>query len=101
MALIFQINDAGKATPKITCDDCGKVMEDHSAGVAVFDSQNAKPGTVNKPTFQGEHCQKKAGTPRSNSMPIDDFMFYLLNNIQLTPIVLEQAGRRLGERAGC
>jgi hypothetical protein len=33
-------------------------------------------------------------------MPIDNFMFYLLNNIQLTPNVLEQAGRRLGERAG-
>ena len=101
MALIFQINDAGKATPKITCDACGKVMEDHSAGFAVFDSQNAKPGAVIKPTFRCEHCHEKAGAPQSNSMPIDDFMFYLLNNIQLTPNVMEQAGRRLGERAGC
>ena len=100
MALIFQIDDEGKATPKITCDACGKVMEDHSGGVAIFDSQNAKPGAVIKPTFQCEGCQKKAGDPQSNSMPIDDFMFYLLNNIQLTPNVLEEAGRRLGERAG-
>jgi hypothetical protein len=100
MALIFQIDDTGKPTPKIACDACGKVMEDHSGGVAIFDSQSAKSGTVIKPTFQCEGCQKKAGAPRPNSIPIDDFMFYLLNNIQLTPNVLEEAGRRLGERAG-
>jgi len=32
-------------------------------------------------------------------MPIDGFMFYLLNNIQLTPNILEEAGRKLGEKA--
>ena len=100
MALIFQIDNAGKATPKITCDACGKALEDHSGGAAIFDSQNAKPGAVIKPTFQCEHCREKAGTPQSDSMSIDDFMFYLLNNIQLTPNVLEEAGRRLGERTG-
>jgi len=33
-------------------------------------------------------------------MPIDNFMLYLLNNIQLTPNVLEEAGRRLKQTVG-
>jgi hypothetical protein len=33
-------------------------------------------------------------------LPIDHFMLYLLNNIQLTPKVLEEAGRRLKDPVG-
>jgi hypothetical protein len=93
MALILQVDDEGRVRPKIRCDACGKVIESHSGATAVWDSQSTKPGAVLEPTFQCEHCKPKAGgTP---SLPIDHFMLYLLNNIQLTPRVLEEAGRRL------
>jgi hypothetical protein len=40
-------------------------------------------------------CEEKAdktSTPR-HSMPIDRFMLYVLNNIQLTPNALEEAAQ--------
>jgi hypothetical protein len=98
MALIFQVDDEGHARPKISCDVCGGVIENHSGGIAIYDSQSTKPGAVAEPTFECQHCKAKAGSAPSNSMPIDHFMLYLLNNIQLTPNVLEEAGRRLTER---
>ena len=95
MALILQVDDEGHARPKIRCDACGKVIESHSGATAVWDSQNTKPGAVLEATFQCAHCNAKAGGAPSKSLPIDHFMLYLLNNIQLTPKVLEEAGRRL------
>jgi hypothetical protein len=98
MALIFQVNDKGQARPKISCDACGNVIENHSGGIAICDSKSTKPGAVLEPISKCQNCQAKAGSAPSNSMPIDQFMLYLLNNIQLTPNVLEEAGRRLKER---
>ena len=95
MALILQVDDEGHARPKIRCDACGKVIESNSGATAVWDSQSTKPGTVFEPTFHCEDCNAKAGGAPSRSLPIDHFMLYLLNNIQLTPRVLEEAGRRL------
>lgn len=100
MALIFQVDDKGHARPKISCDACGKVIENHSGGIAICDSQGTKPGAVIEPTFECEHCKVKGRGVPSNSMPIDHFMLYLLNNIQLTPNVLEEAGRRLKATVG-
>ena len=96
MALILQVDEEGHARPKVRCDACGKAIENHSGATAVWDSQSTKPGAVLEPTFQCEHCNAaKAGGAPSKSLPIDHFMLYLLNNIQLTPKVLEEAGRRL------
>ena len=96
MALIFQVDDEGHAQPKIRCDGCDVVIENPAGSIATWDSQSAKPGTVVEPSFYCEHCKSKAGAP-SNSVPLDHFMLYLLNNMQLTPGVLEEAGRRLRE----
>lgn len=95
MALKFYVDDKGRARPKISCDVCGGVIEDYSGGIAICDSQSAKAGAVLEPSFQCEHCKEKAGAAPRNSMPIDNFFLYLLNNIQLTPNLLEQAERRL------
>ncbi len=95
MALILQVDDEGHARPKIRCDACGKVIESHSGATAIWDSQSTKPGAVIEPTFQCDHCNAKAGGAPLESLPIDHFMLYLLNNIQLTPKVLEEAGHRL------
>ena len=95
MALILQVDDEGHVRPKIRCDACGKLIESHSGATAIWDSQSTKPGAVLEPTFQCGHCNAKAGGAPSKSLPIDHFMLYLLNNIQLTPRVLEEAGRRL------
>ena len=95
MALILQVDDEGHTRPKIRCDACGKMIESHSGATAVWDSQSTKPGDVFEPTFQCQHCNAKAGGAHSKSLPIDHFMLYLLNNIQLTPRVLEEGGRRL------
>ena len=97
MALIFQVDDEGRAQPKIRCDSCGGVIENYTNGVALLDTAAAKPGTIIEPIFQCAHCEEKEqkrGSPR-RSMPIDHFMLYVLNNIQLTPNALEEAGRNL------
>jgi hypothetical protein len=100
MALIFQVDDEGHARPNIRCDACGKAIESHAGATAIWDSQSAKPGALLEPSFQCEPCNAKAGGNPLNSLPIDHFMLYLLNNIQLTPKTLEEAGRRLKETAG-
>jgi hypothetical protein len=97
MALIFQVDDEGHARPKIRCDACGGVIENYADGVALLDTPNPKPGTVIEPIFHCSGCEVKAektSAPR-HSMPIDHFMLYVLNNIQLTPNALEHAGRSL------
>ena len=97
MALIFQVDDKGHARPKIRCDSCGGVIENYADGVALLGTPNPKPGTVIEPIFQCVGCEEEAnkiGAPR-HSMPIDHFMLYVLNNIQLTPNALEHAGRGL------
>ena len=102
MALIFQIDDEGHARPKIRCDSCGGVIENYADGVALLDTPSAKSGTVVEPIFHCAHCEEKAekvSAPR-RSMPIDHFMLYVLNNIQLTPNALEEAGRSLKMTTG-
>jgi hypothetical protein len=97
MALIFQVDNEGHARPKIRCDSCGGVIENYADGVAVLETPSPKPGTVIEPIFQCAHCEEKeekTGAPR-RSMPIDHFMLHVLNNIQLTPNALEEAGRKL------
>jgi hypothetical protein len=97
MALIFQVDDEGHARPKIRCDSCGGVIENHADGVALLGAPNPKPGTVIEPIFHCTGCEeeaKKTSAPR-HSMSIDHFMLYILNNIQLTPNALEEAGRSL------
>jgi len=95
MALKFYVDDKGRARPKISCDVCGGVIENYSDGIAICDSQSAKAGAVLEPSFQCGHCKAKAGETPPNSMPIDNFFLYLLNNIQLTPNLLEEAQHRL------
>jgi hypothetical protein len=97
MALIFQVDDEGHTRPKIRCDSCGGVIENHTDGVALLGAPNPKPGTVIEPIFHCAGCEgeaKKTSAPR-HSMSIDHFMLYVLNNIQLTPNALEEAGRSL------
>ena len=97
MALIFQVDDEGHARPKIRCDSCGGVIENHADGVVLLGTPNPKPGTVIEPIFHCAGCEeeaKKTSAPR-RSMSIDHFMLYVLNNIQLTPYALEEAGRSL------
>jgi hypothetical protein len=97
MALIFQVDDKGHARPKIRCDSCGGVIENYANGVAVLDTPNPQSGTVIEPIFRCAGCEQEAEktTAPRHSMPIDHFMLYLLNNIQLTPNALEGAGRSL------
>jgi hypothetical protein len=97
MALIFQVDNEGHARPKIRCDSCGGVIENYADGVAVLDTPSRKPGTVIEPIFQCAHCDQEAENtrPAQRSMPIDHFMLYVLNNIQLTPNALEEARRNL------
>jgi DNA-directed RNA polymerase subunit RPC12/RpoP len=97
MALIFQVDDEGHARPKIRCDECGTVIENPSGSIATWDSQSAQPGMVVEPTFYCQHCKSKAVSAPRNAVPLDHFMLYLLNNMHLTPGVLEEAGRRLSD----
>jgi hypothetical protein len=99
VALIFQVDDEGRARPKIRCDECSQIIEDPSGGIAIWDRERAKPGAVVEPSFQCQGCKSKAGGAPPNSVPLDHFMLYLLNNLQLSPGVLEEAGRRLRETA--
>ena|SRR6476620_7860490 len=101
MALIFQVDDTGHARPKIRCDTCGGVIENYTDGVALLDDPSPKPGTILEPIFHCNGCEEAAqkAHPSRHSMPIDHFMLYVLNNIQLTPTVLEEAGQKMKSRA--
>ena len=102
MALIFEVDNDGRPRPKIRCDSCGGVIENYGDGVALLDTPSAAPGAFIEPIFHCLHCEEKAektSTPRC-SMPIDRFMLYVLNNIQLTPKALEEAGRSMEKLAG-
>ena len=97
MALIFQVDEGGHTRPTIRCDSCKGVIENYADGFVTLDARSATPGAVIEPGFHCAGCEeeaKKAGTSR-RSMPIDHFMLSVLNNIQLTPGVLEEAGRRV------
>jgi hypothetical protein len=95
MALIFQVDDQGRVAPKIRCDKCGATVD--AGGAALLDVSNPKPGTIVEPIFHCAGCAKNDQTTTASrrSMPIDHFMLYVLNNIQLTPRALEEAGQRL------
>jgi hypothetical protein len=95
MALIFQVDEEGHPRPKISCDTCGGMIANDAGATACWDSQSTKPGTLVEPTFQCGGCNANSGGAPANSLPMNDFMLYLLNNIQLSPNVLEQAGRQL------
>jgi hypothetical protein len=99
MALIFQVDEKGRARPKIRCDACGGIIQNYADGVAVTDTAEVKPGTVIEPIFHCNHCEEEAEKTRGSrhTMPIDHFMLYVFNNIQLTPSALENAGRSLKE----
>ena len=97
MALTLQVDDDGQVRPKIRCDSCGGIIDDYGKGVALLDAPSRKPGTILEPIFHCLGCEEsaqKAGSSR-HSMPIDHFMLYLLNNIQLTPRALEEAGQKM------
>ena len=97
MALIFQVDHEGRARPKIRCDSCGGIIDNYADGVALLDTPSPKPGAILEPIFHCAGCEKRVQktTPSPQSMPIDHFMLYVLNNIQLTPRALEEAGQKL------
>jgi hypothetical protein len=102
MALIFEVEKDGRGRPKIRCDCCGGVIENYGDGVALLDTPSAPPGTLIEPIFHCANCEakvKETSAPR-RSMPIDRFMLYVLNNIQLTPKALEEAGRSMEKLTG-
>jgi hypothetical protein len=97
MALIFQVDGKGHLDPKIRCDNCGAIIENYAGGVAMLDTPSPKPGTLIEPIFHCAGCEERAQKTSESrrSMPLDHFMLYVLNNIQLTPKALEDAGQRL------
>jgi hypothetical protein len=97
MALIFQVDDESHVSPKIRCDNCGAIIENYADGVALLDDPSPQPGTTIEAVFHCAGCEKskhETSAPRY-SMGIDHFMLYVLNNIQLTPRALEEAGQKL------
>ena len=101
MALTFQVDDKGQLDPKIRCDGCGGIIKNYAEGFALVDTPSAKDspksGTIRDPIFLCGGCEKneqRKGDAR-RSIPLDHFMLYLLNNIQLTPRALEDAGEKL------
>jgi hypothetical protein len=95
MALVFQVDNQGHTNPKLRCDACGGIIEDPSGGIVLWDRQSETPGSVLEPTFRCGGCVAKEGGAPPHSMPLDLFMVYLVNNIHLTPGILEGAGRSL------
>jgi hypothetical protein len=97
MALIFQADNKGQVRPKIRCDSCGGIIDNYTKGVAVLEAPSPKPGAILEPIFHCEGCEKSAQKAGSSghSMPIDHFMLYVLNNIQLTPKALEEAEQKM------
>jgi hypothetical protein len=91
------VDDKGHLGPKLRCDNCGPMIENYADGVALVDPPSPKPGTIIEPIFHCAGCeetlQKKSES--RHSMPPDHFMLYVLNNIQLTPKALEEAGQKL------
>jgi hypothetical protein len=101
MALTFQVDDKGQLDPKIRCDGCGGIIKNYADGFALVDTPSPKDSpkveTISDPIFLCAGCEKseqRKGDSR-RSMPLDHFMLYLMNNIQLTPRVLEDAGHKL------
>jgi hypothetical protein len=101
MAFIFQVDDESRVSPKIRCDNCGAIIEDYADGVVLLDDPSPKPGTTIEPIFHCAGCEKRVHETSASrsSMPIDHFMLYVLNNIQLTPRALEEASQILRARS--
>jgi hypothetical protein len=101
MALIFQVDNESHVRAKLQCDQCGGIIENYADGVAVVDTSDSKPGAVLKPVFHCGGCEKNASktNPSRHTMPIDHFMLYVLNNIQLAPHALEDAGQQLRSKS--
>ena len=96
MALIFQVDNQGQPRPKIQCDSCKGVIENYTDGVALLDTKELTPGAITEPIFHCIGCEEKeTGRARGHSMPLDQFMLYLLNNIQIMPNALEVATHNL------
>jgi len=101
MALIFQIDDKGQPRPKIRCDSCGGIIENYTAGVALLGPKELTSGAITEPIFHCADCaQKDTERGPRHSMPIDHFMLYVLNNIQLTPNALEEARHNVKSLTG-
>jgi hypothetical protein len=102
MAFVFVVDKDGHARPKIRCDSCGGTIENYADGVATLGDPSAAPGTIVEPIFRCIHCEEEAEktSPPRRTVRLDHFMLYVLNNIQLTPHSLEQAGRNLQDATG-
>jgi hypothetical protein len=101
MAIVFQVDKSGNPTPEITCDGCGGVIADHTQGVAILGTPTPEPEKVLEPTFLCKGCEEKTEKPgvQRRKMPIDQFLFRVLNNVHLMPNDLEAAGRRMMQEA--
>ena len=99
MALVFQVDDQGKPHPKLRCDACGGIIENPSGGIALWNRLSETPGAVLEPEVHCGGCVAKGGGAPPNSMPLDLFMVYLVNNVHLSPGVLEGAAHRHGTAA--
>jgi hypothetical protein len=99
MAIVFQLDKSGKATPEITCDGCGGLIKDHTEGVAILETPDAEPEKVLKPIFLCRGCEEKTEqtTGKRRKMPIDQFLVEVAHNVQLMPSDLEAVGRKLIE----
>jgi hypothetical protein len=97
MGLIFQVGDDSHVRAKIRCDHCGGIIENYADGVAVLKASDPKPGTIIEPIFHCAACEEHAEktNPSRRSVPIDHFMLYVLNNIQLSPNSLEKAAHEV------
>jgi hypothetical protein len=96
VALVFQVDDQGRPRPKLRCDVCGGMIENPAGGIVLWDQPSEIPGTVLEPSFHCGGCVAKEGGAPPRSMPLDLFTVYLMNNIHLSPGILEGAGRSLG-----
>jgi hypothetical protein len=101
MAIVLQVDKSGNPSPEITCDGCGGVIADHTQGVAILGTPSPEPGKVLEPIFLCNHCEEK--TEKANvqrrKMPIDQFLFRVINNVHLMPNDLEAVGRRMMDEA--
>jgi|ERR1700722_8015727 hypothetical protein len=96
MALIFQVDDEGHVGPNVRCDKCGGIIKNYADGAVQFETPDPKPGTIIEPIFHCGGCElaEKKSHPARQSMPLDHFMLYVLNNIQLTPNALAGAEQK-------
>jgi hypothetical protein len=97
MAIVFQVDKSGNPRPEITCDGCGGVIADHTQGVAILGAPSPEPEKVLEPIFLCKGCEEKTEKPNVHrrKMPIGQFLFGVINNVNLMPNDLEAVGRRM------